>query len=198
MLLIHHAGNTQEKGRHASRGHSSIADTASAVITIKSANNDDGKGDPNVRFLDISKIRNSERNKLTLKFNPLIYGYDVLPDNQGLERQKVTTIANGMINQFPTTRKANGDLERLSEDAIVNKISGGSRRELFTKVVQKLEQRGLIERTLDGNIFMFSLTAAGLSIKLGRTPNILSLKNRNNALSIKENEVKDGESFYEF
>jgi hypothetical protein len=156
MLLIHHAGNTQEKGRHKSRGHSSIPDTASSVLSISASVIDDQKGDPNIRFLEISKTRNSERTKLTLKFNPLTYSYELLPDTNGLERGRINTLANNLMIEF---KRVFPDL--LSVDELLKKVSGGDRKTLLAKALQKLEQRGWVEKIVDevSNEFYYKLVA---------------------------------------
>lgn len=156
MLLIHHAGNTQEKGRHKSRGHSSIPDAASSVLSISASVIDDQKGDPNIRFLEISKTRNSERTKLTLKFNPLTYSYEILPDTNGIERSRINTLANNLMIEF---KKEFPDA--LSTDTLLSKVSGGDRKTLLSKALQKLEQRGWVEKIVDeiSNEFYYKLVA---------------------------------------
>lgn len=164
MLVIHHAGNTSEKGRHKSRGHSSIPDTASSVINITASHVDDKNGDPNVRFLEISKSRNSERQLLTIKFNPLNYSYELLPDTKGQERKRVGALADTMIREFTLAFP-----NRLSTDALLKKMAGSPNKEvLLSKVLQKLEQRGLITKQVDEinpEIFMYSLSKASTERK---------------------------------
>lgn len=186
MVVIHHAGNAQEKGRHASRGHSSIADTASAVMTIKAASNEDGKGDPNVRFLEISKTRNAERSKITLKFNPLTYSYDVLPDTAGIEREKISNLTKTMFMEF--TMKFP---DKISDEMLLSKIMGGNKKELLGKVLQKLEQRGLIFREMDekDGKFFYNLTPPGIAMKFKSTPKVVSLREKlHPELTIQERE----------
>jgi hypothetical protein len=156
MLLIHHAGTTEAKGRHKSRGHSSIPDAASSVLSLTASMIErDKPGDPDIRFLEISKTRNSGRTNLAIKFNSMTYDYELLPNSEGQDRLRINTLANNLMIEF-----RNRYPRQLSTDELLKKVNGvNDRKSSLTKALQKLEQRGLIEKTVDetSNEFLYNM-----------------------------------------
>lgn len=150
FIIIHHA-NKDESSRGVSKGRGAtyIPGAASAVMNLDAPKPDkNGNLDPLVRFLEIAKLRNATASKLIIRFNPQTYSFDLLPDNQGQERLRLNHIADNLYTQI-FVQNAN---EKYTVERIMNNLHveiGGDRKAFAYKILNKLEQRGLINKSVD-------------------------------------------------
>jgi archaellum biogenesis ATPase FlaH len=146
ILVIHHAGHNERKGGHQARGHSSIPDAASCVMSISSAPMDRNKtsADPNIRFLEISKIRNAERAQVTIAFNATNYRYELCLDNEGQKRNQLASMCTRILPEFYCNK-----LGGVSSESVMNKLAKTSEQKMFIhRAIRKLEMRGIIEKSI--------------------------------------------------
>jgi hypothetical protein len=146
IIVIHHAGHNERKGGHQSRGHSSIPDGASCVMSISSPPAD--KNSPNVsrniRLLDISKIRNTEKSRIFIAFNSTNCRYELCLDNEGQKRMQLSLMCERLMPEF----LIHGS-NPVTPDYIMSKFATTPEQRMFVhNAIRKLEMRGCISKNM--------------------------------------------------